>query len=214
MTDLRAWAESVRVLARPVVDRAIERFGPIECPDQRAAFVGRFRDGAGSRRAVDGPFLSAWLGVAPDEPSRGACALDVRLWQAAAAGAPDGPRIVTLSIEGPLQAQRSDEALEIWTETELCALHALWRLGARDDTLRHRAGACALWHLANTQPDNATNRPWSAHVFAILGTGADMPEARLYAQTLVHNAMVGTGQLDPLSAIILLDGAETALSHP
>ena len=66
---------------------------------------------------------------------------------------------------------------------------------------RARIDDVRRWHLEHTQPDNATNRPWALHVFLTMGT----PEAVHYAETLLHNAMVGGP--DPLSARILVDAA-------
>ncbi len=94
----------------------------------------------------------------------------------------------------------------MWTEAELCGLHALWglaRLHNRDDWAR-RAITVRDWHLHNTQPDTATNRPWSLHVFLL----AEAPEAYHYAETLLHNALVTTGRPELLSAWILLDSAK------
>ena len=63
------------------------------------------------------------------------------------------------------------------------------------------------WHLDNTQPDNATNRPWAVQVFLDLAREDDNPDARLYAETLLHNATAANGVPEPFSAAILLDAA-------
>ena len=110
--------------------------------------------------------------------------------------------------QGSLWPLHRFSGLEVWTETELCGLHALWCLARerrRDDWAR-RVDAVRDWHLVHTQPDNATNRPWALHVFLL--AAQDSPEARAYAETLLHNAMVTTGgRPDLLSAWILLDSA-------
>ncbi len=64
-----------------------------------------------------------------------------------------------------------------------------------------QAEAVRDWHIENTQPDNATNRPWALHVFLLAGS----PEGRHYAETLLHNALV-TGP-EPFCAWILMDVA-------
>ena len=119
----------------------------------------------------------------------------------------DGP------ADGPLWPQARFSGLEVWTETELCGLHALSclaRLRARTDWAR-RVARARDWHLAHTQPDNATNRPWALHVF-LLAT-PPRPEARVYAETLLHNALVLNGRPDLLSAWILLDAAKRLESY-
>ncbi len=106
---------------------------------------------------------------------------------------------------GPLWPLLGRTPIEVWTEQELSGLHALWWLARRRgrDDLARRGAAARDWHLVNTQPDNATNRPWALHVFLLGGTD----ESRLYAETLLHNCLVGTGRPDPTSAWILLDSA-------
>ena len=105
---------------------------------------------------------------------------------------------------GPLFDQGLWLALEVWTATELAALHALWNLAARRPERpewRQRAEAHRTWFLNEIQPDNATNRPWAIHVFLLDGG----PEASFYAETLLHNAQtVGD---DLLSGWILKDAA-------
>jgi hypothetical protein len=102
-------------------------------------------------------------------------------------------------------------ALEVWTETDLCCLHALWWLArnhARADWAK-LANDAATWHLENVQPDNATAHPWALHLFALRdiaspnGDGA----ARLHAEMMMHNCQVSLGRADKLSALILLDAA-------
>lgn len=96
-------------------------------------------------------------------------------------------------------------AIEVWTEAELCGLHALWRLARQRERpdWKRRAERVRDHHLEHTQPDNATNRPWALHVFLLGGS----PEHVHYAETLLHNAMASGGTPDPFSAWILLDAA-------
>ena len=67
--------------------------------------------------------------------------------------------------------------------------------------------SAAEWHVQTLQPDNATNRPWAAHVFALLATRTGDPAATLHAQTLAHNCRVATGVPDRVSSLGLADAA-------
>jgi hypothetical protein len=132
---------------------------------------------------------------------------DAGLWWALAGADVDVDNLLKEPTVGSLWPQTRFSGIEVWTETELCGLHALWCLARqrrRDDWAR-RAEAVRDWHLVHTQPDNATNRPWALHVFLLATPPA--PEARAYAETLLHNAVVTTGRPDLLSAWILLDSA-------
>jgi len=113
--------------------------------------------------------------------------------------------IVALDAEGPLLAPDQFLAIEVWTESELCALHALFNLAMLEgnDAWLHRAERARDWHMEHTQPDNATGRPWAIHGFILAGT----PEAQHYAETLLHNSLAITGTPDATSAWILLDAA-------
>lgn len=133
---------------------------------------------------------------------------DATLWRAACA-APGDPAIV--AADGLLASRPGDSlassggyaALEVWTECELGALHALARFARRHPAASRDARLAELvaWHLEHTQPDNATNRPWALHVFLREGS----PEARLYAETLLHNATASDARHEPLTRWILLD---------
>lgn len=103
----------------------------------------------------------------------------------------------------PLTARSTDDAIEIWTETEIAAVHWAWSVPG----WRRACEAAALWLVEEIQPDNATNLPWAVHVFAALSAGTDNHRAGLYAQTLLHNALVMRTRPDPLAALILLDAA-------
>lgn len=165
--------------------------------DPRA--IAGFADEHGHRRAVDPFFLAALHGTEPPALTPGA-AVDVRWWWHAATG----DNAIDVSEAGALTA-RDQTPLEVWTETELSALHALWRLArvtGRADW-RARARACARWHVHETQPDNATNHPWAIHVFVMSGED----EGQLYAEGLLHACQVGMGRADVFSALVLLDAA-------
>ncbi len=115
------------------------------------------------------------------------------------------------SSGGSLLPRDGRRAIEVWTDADLAAMHALWWL-ARD---RGRADWAARldevrrWHLANTQPDNATNRPWAIHVFLLAGS----PEDEHYAQTLLHNAMAMEAEPTPLGRVLLHDAADALERH-
>lgn len=138
---------------------------------------------------------------------------EVALWRAVAGAQVDVAARLGASIEGPLWPEMRGRGLEVWTDAELSGLHALWHLARREGRAdwRRRVDRVRDWHLDNTQPDNATNRPWALHVFLLAGTA----EGRLYAETLLHNALI-TGP-EPFGAWILLDAAqalETYSSEP
>jgi hypothetical protein len=129
---------------------------------------------------------------------------EIALWWAISDESIGIEPFVDLDGDGPLLDRDAYAAIEVWTDAELSALHALWTLGHmhhRGDWLDRIQRACA-WHEEHTQPDNATNRPWALHVFVL----RDIAESQHYAQTLLQNAQIG-GTPEPLSAWILLDAA-------
>lgn len=125
-------------------------------------------------------------------------------WRALLSG--DAPPEALFDPVRPTLMARDDySAIEVWTDAELCVMHALWFLARRDGDRRAaaRLDTVRTWHLAHTQPDNATNRPWALHVFAL---GAE-PESQLYAQTLLHNAMALDARPNSLAGLILASSA-------
>ncbi|HBS29133.1 MAG TPA: hypothetical protein DEB06_06705 [Phycisphaerales bacterium] len=178
---------------------------------------GHFRDELGHRRSVDGPFFR-WrrrrAGAPACTPADHAdqfpdAGVDVALWRALASDS-DGRAPVVASNDGPLIPPGSTRTVEVWTETELGALHALGWLAVRSarPAWLERARAAARWHLVHTQPDNATNRPWAVGVFAHLHASEKTAEARLFAETLLHNCQITMGGADLLSRHILHDAAD------
>lgn len=136
--------------------------------------------------------------------------IDSALWSALLGEAMDvGGLIAPADGPAPLRPQGGGGAIEVWTETELCAMHALrWLAIERGhDALRRRALNAAVWHVRETQPDNATNRPWAAHVFLEAWGATGDAGCRLYAETLLHNAEAGA-EPTALIAEIVLDCAE------
>ncbi len=148
------------------------------------------------------------------EPAHSPCAtpgatLDDALWHAIMDPAADVLGLLKPYPDGPLFDQSLSKTIEVWTERELSGLHALWRVAAKrnDESVMNRVHTTARWHVEHTQPDNATNRPWAAHVFLLISFQDDDAGARLYAETLVHNCQTTHGVPDPLSGLILEDCA-------
>ena len=101
-------------------------------------------------------------------------------------------------------------AIEVWTECELAALHALSRFARHPDPAiaafsGERTEEAIRWHLDHTQPDNATNRPWALHAFLLAEDGSG--ESTAYAGTLLHNMRATEARSEPLSRWILADCA-------
>lgn len=147
---------------------------------------------------LDTPAPTGLLGASGSGVDR-----DLLSWRQAERGGPWADLVE--AGEGPLRAWPGDQAIEVWTEIELASMHALWRLARRsgDAMLQGRLFHAARWHVQNTQPDNATNRPWAIHVFLIEGSA----DGRAYAATLLHNAQAVRAVIEPGSAWILLDAA-------
>lgn len=152
---------------------------------------------------------SVWPPDAAVRPARSAAdgpGGEVLLWAAMRLDADLVATGLDLSSVGPLWRRNDWLAIEVWTEAELCGLHGLWRLARTRSSLRvaarRRLDSAIQWHLEHTQPDNATNRPWAMHAFLLAGS----PEARLYAETLLHNSQAH-GSTDPTTRWILSDAA-------
>lgn len=203
--DLNRWVDHMRRLAEPVV-------GALNlCGELRAALA--------RPRWIGGPLL-AWRwarghdGLGPEfepaewEASRAMARDDAALWWALI-DERSGPvaRWIDVDAKGPLFEQGLYGTIEVWTETELCGLHALWHHAQREEAggaMAQRIARAVAWHVQNTQPDNATNHPWAAPVFLLHGT----PESQHFAETLLSNCMVLNGRPDALSAWILIDAAD------
>ncbi len=205
----RLWADRLLNVAR-------ERLGPsISTP----ALPPATGDELGQRRPVDGPFFD-WRrlrhgeAAAPTSPARTDTpdAPETIVWSSLIDPSVDLRRALRAEPDGPLLRWARPPGIEVWTECELAALHGLWWAGLvrNDAALRERCLAAARWHVENLQPDNATHRPWAVHVFVELGLADPSAGGDLHAQTLLHNCRVGagTGEVDVVSAHILLDAAE------
>jgi len=176
-----------------------------------ASFLRGLADAGLAGRPVGAPEAFArWSGGERSAPAPADCSRDDALWWGVLDSAIEPLDYLDTEPDGPLFSQESSRTIEVWTERELSGLHALDRLAAlrgRSD-LAARARASARWHINSTQPDNATNRPWAVHLFLKLATESDLADARLYAETLVHNCQTAGGAPDALSGLILRDAAE------
>lgn len=215
----KLWSERLASLAGPVLAGTPLTAAQPEDSEARA-FVEEFQDEKRHRREVDLPLLSRMLGLHPARPA--ACSPDVALWWAL--NHPDDPALGRVrTTTGPLlpgtprdlfDSDAAWDAIEVWTEAELCALHALSHHARADASLAARIDSAIDWLMENVQPDNATNHPWAVHVFIDRWLRLHDQNCRMYAGTLLHNAQVGLGRPDRFSAVILLDSARWLAASP
>jgi hypothetical protein len=208
-----AWARHLRHLCLPVLSST--PLDPAAHPTSAEAenTVATFRDEFGHRRTFDRLVLAWRLGVAP--PASGESAAPTGrtadLWIALATRDLRAQAVaVCVDGTGPVTPEDPGLAIEIWSEAELAALHALDRIAglSADTMLADRVSRAVDWHTANLQPDNATNRPWASHVFVKAAVERGDSASMLHAETLVSNCCVSMGRPDRFSAILLLDSAE------
>jgi hypothetical protein len=206
------WARLLRAASEPIAAPAL--------PESEQA-IGDFRDEFGHRRTVDEPLIrhlctftpiaADGRGPTPHTPPR---TPDVALWwmthEANSNMSPD-PWAWIEPGKGSLTHPSDTTAIEIWTETELSTLHAAWTIATSlgDERLTERCLAAALWHTRELQPDNGTNHPWAIHVFLELWSRLGTVEARLHAETMLHNCTVQQGHPDVFSALILLHASRS-----
>ena len=116
---------------------------------------------------------------------------------------------------GSITDRGDEDAVEVWVDSELAVMHGLWRASRvhGDAALRRRLLEAVAWHVEHTGTENATHRPWAAHVFLLEGS----PEARFFAEGQVH-ACRADGGPDACSRWILADAARelafSAASRP
>lgn len=196
-----------------------------------------FSDEFGSRRPVDRPFLSAllrrqlsgegwptsqsvdvqlWTLAAeiactdPAELASGRVAFEDRTWQVLG-GEAKSPRFGdNASWFAPLFGEAFEGTVEVFTESQLCGLHALDAIGLALDSeaiMDRVAGSCR-WLQENLQPDNATNHPWAIQTFIRCELLGLISDGAMYAGTLLSNCQVTLGRPDRLSAAILLHSAD------
>jgi hypothetical protein len=208
---LRGWRE--RLLAMAAQTLPHDQVFPQRLSEpERRAVLRDFRDEQGHRPPIIDDFLAWRLGLeAPGTQTTPPTAPDAALWRLLRSGRGDWPAGFRIAeADGPLIGQGA-MGLEVWTETELGAMHAGMHLVARGvpGLTLPRLEAAACWFIDHVQPDNATNHAWGIPLFIAVAAGpsARSAEADLYAQTLLHNCRVQLGRPDRLSAHILADAA-------
>ena len=201
--DLPTWIRHLRHVAGPLPGPATPlSAGDLEVAVRTSLLEAGPREHAGRAPAgVAGAAGELALWWARADPS-----VDVDAVLAAADPAARPPDVGPAASDGSLLPRDRYRAIEVWTDADLAAMHALWWL-ARDrgrPDWAARLDEVRSWHLANTQPDNATNRPWAIHVFLLAGS----PEDEHYAQTLLHNALAIDAEPTPLGRVLLHDAAD------
>ncbi|MBZ0171379.1 MAG: hypothetical protein K8E66_03275, partial [Phycisphaerales bacterium] len=152
--SLHDWSDHLRAFAVPSLEGA-----PLDksrkSGEHALRFIETFADERGDRRAVDRPLLAFLFGIHPGPtPELGARHADLRLWWALHDGSPIDA--IVSPPPGPIVGASAFEsgAIEMTTETELAALHALAHHADRDARWRGRCLDAARWHVAMLQPDN------------------------------------------------------------
>jgi hypothetical protein len=207
LTTRNEWSDHLRAAARGALTGT--PLGDPASTDEPLAWIENFRDDAEHRRAIDRPFLSYLLGTDPGPAPDRTSPAEALWWSLHEASSEP---FLLVNTEGSLVPERG-MALEVWTEEELGALHALSRfaMSRRAPELSARVDAAVRWLIEHVQPDNATNHPWAIHCFVMESVRPASPvasEARMYAETLLHNCLVGRGVPDRFSACILTDAAD------
>lgn len=211
-TLISEWSARLGAVARRALGGAAIT-DPTAGPDQKRVFLENFADEQGNRARVSTPFLAAAMGLDPGPGRPRTQDLDDRLWWAV--HDPEHPVLDVTAGAGPLDPALAEIAIESRTETELSAMHALFRLGLdrAQPGMIERALMAARWQVAELQPDNGTNHPWGIHVFVVLASRCEDANesgaALMHAQTLLHNCQVQQGRADRLSACILWDAGVT-----
>ena len=114
---------------------------------------------------------------------------------------------------GHFLAVTPEDQLEPWWYHEMVLLQAVASAERRvrdaslAEELRAAAGRAVAHHLAETQPDHATNRPWGVNAF--LDAAAENPDALPFVDSLLHAASFptadGAAGLDDVSVLIVAD---------
>lgn len=210
-SDRTWWAHVLRSSAGPA-HATIEGLRAVP-ETMRREYVERFADAWSNRLRTDMAVLARVLAfthsAARDiEPADDRAGLAWhQLWSRVPTNKADALR--PMPGDGPCTPGVQYLAIEDWTQTELAVLHAAWDRAreSRDAELTQRCLQAARWHVREVQPDNGTNLPWAAHVFAELAMRDGDAAAALHAQTLAHNALAA-GLADVRSAAILIDAAD------
>lgn len=194
------WIAHLDALSAPVLKSA-----PLDARDhERTAYAHHFRDEFGARNTSALMLIARTLRVpAPPTDGHHDPDLDAKLWTALADQ--NRPALAPIPTNRGL-VEPDAYAIEHRTHIELCALHALTHL-----TPIESLAPLIEWNIAELQPDNAINRPWSIHAFIHHAQHTPDTEtaaaAMLHAQTLAHNCCITLGRPDIVSAFILRDAA-------
>ena len=97
---------------------------------------------------------------------------------------------------------------DVWSEAELAALHALSHGGPE---CRSRVNSAAEWILENLKATNTNNHPWAVHVFLTRAFETNVPEYRLFGETLLRNSVSLLGRPCRFAALIMLDSGRTLI---
>lgn len=173
------------------------------------ALVRNFTDERGNRLPIDPLLLAHVLHIdrpldplPPPNPQN----LHLRLWRHACTQETEPKELPNAT---PLLDIKDFGSIETWTESFLCALHALGWLSRHRPARypRDRIDRELAWIIEHVEPDNATRHPWAIHLFLDLALRQENAEAMLYAQELLHVCQVSTGKPALRSAWILRDSA-------
>lgn len=173
-------------------------------PVSVADWISYFADELGHRRALDRAVLARLLGTSPG-PMPAFPTPDIALWW--------GQDLQSDSHRGPppqpIVPQDPNMGIELWTEIELGALHAVW-----NRVIDRAAPECGVlarqaveWHVNELQPDNATSHAFGLHGFVICAHERNLSDVWLHADMMLHSTMLGTGKPDRFSACLMLDAA-------
>jgi len=198
---LNRWALIMRSAAEPVIRQLVTGLNQ----ENPSTFSSSFHDESGNQRPVDPFLIGAVFGHAAVRTTFSGDSPDVQLWASITDGRTAVEQFLSGDSKGPLIRHPAGTSIEVLTETEACALHALWtiaRVRVQTD-LTARCLSAAQWHIAELQPDNATNSPWAIHVFAMLSILGVDSRGFMEAESRLHNCHVGRAQLDQRSAMIL-----------
>ena len=165
--------------------------------------------------AINGPAKGATSAAArpplmPNLPAPAASdsAVIAAVWSLSAAAVGGDDKAITMldraiaALDPTALKPTANDNPEPWWAAELMILHALrshaWRFPS--STSEAALARYVAFHLAEIQPDHATNEPWAIHAFAA------SPEGQPTAETLLHAAMVqGGGTLTPAARLIVGD---------
>ncbi len=206
-STLADWSSYLRTLAQPII-------GPLDVPEAFAQAQRKYLSlevpliiHTAKNESLQTPDVPTMLLESPHKYP------DLYLWWGLIApGNVANPlQVIDLTSDKSFVEQGLFTTIEVWTETELAALHALslYAIAQPDNAaLADRITRAIDWHLEFLQPDNATAHAWGVHSYLLRGS----PEAIHFAETLVSNCQVMNAQPDELSAWTLINAAN-ALIH-